>query len=220
MEFFYQIVIEKDSNNWIEIGGSLFQDGFAVILEENGESTILDKAPENIKQIKTVATYYFEDKIHEIKNLLQNKLDHDLISVHDLRPVSKPNQYFSIVVLMIIVSIFTLNLWYFGFLDGVHLLLSKTEYAKAEVIKEKLILRKGTYYTKKFEFKYQVEGIDYTGNINAGNRRANINVGDFIKIEYKLKDPSVYSYVGKYVKIRPQKKPNSIEAKRSKDSIY
>ena len=90
--------------------------------------------------------------------------------------------------------------------------------AKSEFIKEKLIMRIGTYYTKNIEFKYQVVGIDYAGMINAGNRRANINVGGFIKIEYKIKDPSVYSYVGKYVKVKPRIKSNSIEAKRAKES--
>ena len=58
---FHQVCLSKNDNDWIEVGGSLKEDGLSVMYEKNNEQFVIDKAPTSINQLTEILVSYFNN---------------------------------------------------------------------------------------------------------------------------------------------------------------
>ncbi|MBQ4820720.1 hypothetical protein [Aquimarina sp. MMG016] len=56
---FHQVILSTDDHNWIEVGGSLIEDGLSSVYEENGQSFIINKPPSSIDHMTGILISYF-----------------------------------------------------------------------------------------------------------------------------------------------------------------
>lgn len=57
---FHQVVLERDSGNWIEVGGSLNTHGLSVVISHYGVPSIIANAPASVGEMKRILTLYFQ----------------------------------------------------------------------------------------------------------------------------------------------------------------
>lgn len=58
---FHQVILSTDNNNWIEVGGSLYEDGLSSMYEENGKQFIINKPPSSIDHMIEILISYFNE---------------------------------------------------------------------------------------------------------------------------------------------------------------
>lgn len=69
---FHQVVLEMNNDNWIEVGGSLKEDGLSVVHAENGQQKIIINPPASVDQmIRILVSYYSGDGLFLIENKFQ-----------------------------------------------------------------------------------------------------------------------------------------------------
>ena len=69
---FHQVVLSTDNNNWIEVGGSLNEDGLSSMYEENGNQFIINKPPSSIDHmIEILISYFNEDGKFKTENIYE-----------------------------------------------------------------------------------------------------------------------------------------------------
>lgn len=66
---FHQVTLSKNEYDWIEVGGSLKENGLSCIYEGKNEQFVIDKAPSTIDQLKDILlSYYSGDGEFKIEN--------------------------------------------------------------------------------------------------------------------------------------------------------
>lgn len=58
---FHQVCLSKNDNDWIEVGGSLKEDGLSAIYEKNNEQFVIDKPPTSINELIEILLSYFNN---------------------------------------------------------------------------------------------------------------------------------------------------------------
>lgn len=58
---FHQVCLSKNDYDWIEVGGSLQEDGLSAMYEINNEQFVIDKAPTSINQLTEMLISYFNN---------------------------------------------------------------------------------------------------------------------------------------------------------------
>lgn len=56
---FHQVVLSIDSNNWIEVGGNLNEDGLSAMYEENEEQFVINKPPSSVDHMTEILVSFF-----------------------------------------------------------------------------------------------------------------------------------------------------------------
>ena len=59
-QHFHQVVLQKDSENWIEVGGSLNTHGLAAVICHDNEHFVIATAPASIGEMKRILTLYLQ----------------------------------------------------------------------------------------------------------------------------------------------------------------
>lgn len=57
---FHQVILSIDNGNWIEVGGSLYEDGLSSAYQENGQPFIINKTPTSIDHMTEILISYFK----------------------------------------------------------------------------------------------------------------------------------------------------------------
>lgn len=66
---FHQVVLSINTNNWIEVGGNLNEDGLSSMYEENGKQFVISEPPSSVKHMTEILISYFNrDGKFKIKN--------------------------------------------------------------------------------------------------------------------------------------------------------
>lgn len=55
---FHQVVLAKDKNNWIEVGGNITDDGLSVIYAEEKNQYIITDPPTTVEQMTAILLSY------------------------------------------------------------------------------------------------------------------------------------------------------------------
>jgi hypothetical protein len=203
---FKTIRLRKDDNNWIEVSGSLVEDGLAIIYEEDGISFVTKDAPETLTQLEQALLSYFRGdgkyKDQEFVNLgyteptpsppeFQSwKIDFDLKRKADNRErISR----FLVALFVIAITGILFFLWYN---DELRFLGRETDYTIATVVETKKIAVKGGYILLvKYEFEY--DKLKHSGSFKAGKPIGKYYVGDRLKVKFVTKSPNVSKRVAR-----------------------
>lgn len=203
---FKTIRLRKDDNNWIEVSGSLVEDGLAIIYEEAGVSFVIKDAPETLTQLEQALLSFFRGdekyKGQEFVRLGTSepslsspefqswKIDFDIRRKADNR--ERLLRFF--VVLLVTASIGILFfLWYN---DELRFLGRETDYAIATVVETKKIAIKGGYILLvRYEFEYDKS--KYSGSFRVGKPLGKHYVGDRLKVKFVTNAPEVSKRVAR-----------------------
>lgn len=66
---FHQVILGKDNDDWLEVGGNLKSDGLSVTYEEMGQQYFIVKPPVSVDQMtKILLSYHAGDGIFKQEN--------------------------------------------------------------------------------------------------------------------------------------------------------
>ncbi|GAA4807118.1 hypothetical protein [Litoribaculum gwangyangense] len=86
---FHQVCLSKNDCDWIEVGGSLQEDGLSVIYEKNNEQFVIDKVPTSINQLTEILLSYFRNDNKFIKKYKFNGENNNSDATYDAEKVYK-----------------------------------------------------------------------------------------------------------------------------------
>lgn len=71
---FHQVVLTKDKNNWIEVGGNITDDGLSVIYAEDKTQYIIVDPPTSVEQMITILhSYHAGDSRYKSENKFERE---------------------------------------------------------------------------------------------------------------------------------------------------
>lgn len=66
---FHQVILHKDNGDWMEVSGSLGDDGLSSMYEEDGVQYVINRPPSSIKHMTTILMSYLSgDQKYKINN--------------------------------------------------------------------------------------------------------------------------------------------------------
>ena len=58
---FHQVILEKSSGDFIEVGGSLGEDGLSAIYQKDEEQFVIISKPKSVEELTSILVLYFKD---------------------------------------------------------------------------------------------------------------------------------------------------------------
>jgi hypothetical protein len=59
--FFQQLMLKKDENDWLEVSGNLGEDGLACLFQENDDVHVIDEPPVSVEHMTRILISYFQE---------------------------------------------------------------------------------------------------------------------------------------------------------------
>lgn len=199
---FHQVVLEKDSENWIEVGGSLKRHGLAAIISHNGEPFIIANKPASIGEMKRILTLYFQGDKRITQDYYFPGLSNPLPKRTSLEAVLKEErQRLWRRVLAAVILFVVIGLIFYNLNEQSKLLGKPTELARAEVVDREWKPGLMGYYLYRITYKFSYNGKTYAGITRAGfSAKRELLPGDPILIRYEVNHPENNAYEARIVK--------------------
>ncbi len=199
---FHQVVLEKDSDNWIEVGGSLERDGFSAVISHDKEQFVISHAPASVSEMKRMLIMYFQGdtSITEVyffpglSKPLPKRFSMDLILKEEKQRFRRWILASGILLLLILLFYFVLN-------EQTKLWGKEKDFVRAEVVDKKWKPAFLGYYLYEINYSFTHSGISYSGKTKAGHSsKRDLKPGDPIQVSFDLEHPENNAYVARIVK--------------------
>ncbi|MCF1751795.1 DUF3592 domain-containing protein [Mariniradius sediminis] len=210
---FHILILRKDNQNSVDVGGSLVDDGLSASMMVAGTVHVIENPPENLRMAKQILKAYFDDSKLAFERYFITKGDDPKYKVYsyqgECRRVRSWIYGLAIIAIVAILGYLTLG-------DELRFIGKDIDHARAKVVDIRLQPFGGRYFFQKVTYEYTLDGVPYSGQFTAGKRQGYMRLGDEIKVRYLKSEPSVSDYVGKFVKVEKHRLNSSVEAKRQK----
>jgi hypothetical protein len=208
---FHQVVLSKNENDWIEVGGNLTTDGLSCIYEENNEQFVIDTAPTTVEQmVDILVSYYNGDGKFKIKYKFTGEKESKAKEEEEKRNYKKWKQEFYqnrkkenideirrvIIALLVIIALSILS--YYWYTDELKFLMQKTEYSQAKIVNTQMRHIGRGYYLQYVTYEFDFKNKIYTGTYRAGKGLGKQEIGNFIKVKFSTSNPNRSKMIGNY----------------------
>ncbi len=198
---FHQVVLEKDSENWIEVGGSLKTHGLAAVICHDNEHFVIATEPASIGEMKRILTLYFQGDKRITQDFYFPGLSTPLPKRTSLVAVLKEEKRLRRRVLAAVILLVVIGLIFYNLNEQSKLLGKPTELARAEVVDKKWRPRLMGYYLYTITYRFTHNGKSYTGITLAGfSAKRDLLPCDPILIRYEVDHPENNAYEARIVK--------------------
>jgi len=198
---FHQVVLSRNDNDWIEVGGNLGKDGLSCMYEENGEVFVIYFAPTSVNQlIEILISYYRNDGEFNSKYHFTGEFDQIRRKEEDAKKyeqwkknykVDKREKYTEVrrflLVSLIVLMLSTIS--YYWIVGELQFLGQNTEYAKAKIVNTQFRHLGAGNFIQVVTYEFVYNSKVYSGDFKAGRGWGTQKIGDYVKIKFSTSNP-------------------------------
>jgi len=198
---FHQVVLQRDPENWLEVGGSLQSDGLAAIIFHNNQEFVIAHEPTSIAELKRMLAFYIHGDTRILEGYFFPGLSRPLQRVFPIATEEKQPKKLLRRILMLLVLILIVGIVYYNMNVQAKFIGESTEVARAVVIDRKWNPSFMGYYLYTITYQFNYAGQSYSSTTNAGfSKKRDLKSGDFVLVEFIVGRPEINAYKARIVK--------------------
>lgn len=202
---FHILILRKDDENTVEVGGSLIADGLSATITIAGEVFVIDSPPENLRMAKEILRSFYGHPQTALRKYFLKKAEDPAMPILSYK--GEGSEIRGWIYGIALASI----LFLVGYLvmgDEWRFIGRDIDHARAKVVGVKQKTFGGRYYWEIVSYEFVVDGNTYTGTFVARQQKGQIETADELKIRYVKSNPWTSGYVGLFIKL-PKPRQNS-----------
>lgn len=178
---YHQVILSKNENDWIEVGGNLTIDGLSCMYEENNEQFVIDIAPTTVEQmIDILLSYYNGDEKFKVKYKFTGEKESTVKEGGEKRNFIIWKQEFQqnqkkenidkikrVIITLVIIIVLSL-MSYYWYTDELKFFGQKTKYSQAKIVNTQMRHIGRGYYLQYVTYEFDFKNKTYTGTFKAG----------------------------------------------------